>query len=213
MKFILFFCFCIFAFSESIESENEKLKRANEVLLKTLRELSVEADAESAIGKPPKGYRPNYAESAIANDDFSEDFSDESEVGGRKRRPRRRRRKNRGDESALGASDSSEDFSDESEVGWRQGNGWSQQNHHSNGWSQRNHHSNGWSQRNHHSNGGRYGYQDEEFAVARPPPDHRRHPRFGPGLESAIANDDSEDSSDDESEVARPRGHHWYGRL
>jgi len=41
MKFILTFCFCILAFSESIESKNKKLRRTNEVLLKTLRELAV----------------------------------------------------------------------------------------------------------------------------------------------------------------------------
>jgi len=50
MKFILTFCFCILAFSESIESKNKKLKRTNEVLLKTLRELAVGEDQESQVG-------------------------------------------------------------------------------------------------------------------------------------------------------------------
>jgi len=51
MKFILTLCFCILAFSENIESKNKQLRRTNEVLLETLRELAV-ADVmndESAV--------------------------------------------------------------------------------------------------------------------------------------------------------------------
>jgi len=53
MKFILTFCFCILAFSESIESKNKKLKRTNEVLLKTLRELAVGEESEVGFRHPP----------------------------------------------------------------------------------------------------------------------------------------------------------------
>jgi len=54
MKFILTFCscFCILALSESIESKNKELRRTNQVLLKTLRELAVGEvvmDDESAV--------------------------------------------------------------------------------------------------------------------------------------------------------------------
>jgi len=49
MKLILFFCLCVLAFSQSLESQNEELKLKNKLLLKTLRELAVgEKAAESA---------------------------------------------------------------------------------------------------------------------------------------------------------------------
>jgi len=41
MKLILFFCLCVLAFSQSLESQNEELKLKNKLLLKTLRELAV----------------------------------------------------------------------------------------------------------------------------------------------------------------------------
>jgi len=50
MRFILFFCLCVLAFSENIESKNEELKKANRILTKTLRELAVGEDQESQVG-------------------------------------------------------------------------------------------------------------------------------------------------------------------
>jgi len=54
MNFILTLCFCILAFSESLESTNKKLMKTNKALLKTLRELAVGedpyTDQESQVG-------------------------------------------------------------------------------------------------------------------------------------------------------------------
>jgi len=56
MMFILTVCFCILAFSKSLKSTNKQLRRTNEVLLETLRELAVGAtdvmNDESALARP-----------------------------------------------------------------------------------------------------------------------------------------------------------------
>jgi len=49
MKFILALCFCALAFAESIESKNQQLRRTNEVLLETLRELAVGEDTYTDV--------------------------------------------------------------------------------------------------------------------------------------------------------------------
>jgi len=49
MKFILILCFCALAFAESIESRNKELRRTNEVLLETLRELAVGEDTYTDV--------------------------------------------------------------------------------------------------------------------------------------------------------------------
>jgi len=61
MKFILTLCFCILAFSESLESTNKQLRRTNEALLETLRELAVGEDTytESKVGTIYVGNLPS----------------------------------------------------------------------------------------------------------------------------------------------------------
>jgi len=68
MKLFLSFCFCVLAFSKSIEDKNKELTRTNQVLLQTLRELAVGDDYcktgryQSPIALPTTMYlkkRPN----------------------------------------------------------------------------------------------------------------------------------------------------------
>jgi len=51
MKHFLSFCFCVLAFSKSIEDKNKELTRTNQVLLQTLRELAVGEDDYCKTGR------------------------------------------------------------------------------------------------------------------------------------------------------------------